>query len=133
MPAAKATTAPAAKKTTKASKPAATPPAAAPEKTAAKALPKKDAVARDSAKKKDAAKAKPKKIKIVRDSFTMPEPEYKVLGEVKRTCLKAGIEVKKSELLRVGVALLQKLKIEDLRASLAELMPVKAGRPKAAK
>lgn len=80
---------------------------------------------------KEAGKDKPKKPKMVRDSFTMPEPEYKVLGEVKRACLKAGVEVKKSELLRVGVALLQKLKVEELRASIGALAPVKAGRPKA--
>jgi hypothetical protein len=79
------------------------------------------------------AEPKPKKIKMVRDSFTMPEPEYKVLGEVKRACLKAGYAVKKSELLRVGVALLNTLKATELKAALAALTPVKAGRPKAAR
>jgi hypothetical protein len=46
---------------------------------------------------------------LVRDSFTMPEQEYAVLGAVKQACLKAGFEVKKSELLRIGVALLGQL------------------------
>src|SRR2546427_8082454 len=54
-------------------------------------------------------KVKIKKDKLVRDSFTMPADEYQVLGEVKKTFLKAGLAVKKSELLRVGVALIRKL------------------------
>jgi len=75
-------------------------------------------------------KEKPKKPKLVRDSFTMPEAEYAVLGEVKKTCLKAGIEVKKSELLRVGVALIRQLDTAKLKEILAGLPALKAGRPK---
>lgn len=73
---------------------------------------------------------KAKKPKLVRDSFTMPELEYQALGEVKKTCLKAGIEVKKSELLRVGVALVKQLDLAKLKAALEALAPLKAGRPK---
>lgn len=78
-------------------------------------------------------KEKPKKIKLVRDSFTMPEAEYAVLGEVKKTCLKAGIEVKKSQLLRIGVALIRKLDTAQLKEILASLPALKAGRPKKGK
>jgi hypothetical protein len=67
---------------------------------------------------------------MVRDSFTMPESEYKVLGEVKRACLKAGIEIKKSELLRIGVELIRQMEIDKLKNVLATLAPLKAGRPK---
>ncbi|HEY8025327.1 MAG TPA: hypothetical protein VIF60_12215 [Burkholderiaceae bacterium] len=73
---------------------------------------------------------KVKKAKLVRDSFSMPEPEYAVLGAVKKACLKAGVEVKKSELLRIGVALIQKMDVAGLKAVLATLPPLKAGRPK---
>ena len=73
---------------------------------------------------------KVKKTKLVRDSFTMPEPEYEVLGQVKKACLKAGFEVKKSELLRVGVALIRQLEADDLKRVLTTLTPLKAGRPK---
>jgi len=76
------------------------------------------------------AKEKGKKVKLVRDSFTMPETEYAVLGEVKKACLKAGFEVKKSELLRVGVALIRQMEIGKLRSVLQTLTPLKAGRPK---
>lgn len=78
-------------------------------------------------------KEKLKKIKLVRDSFTMPEPEYAVLGDVKKACLKAGIEVKKSELLRVGVALIRQLDTAQLKEILAHLPTLKAGRPKKTK
>ena len=71
--------------------------------------------------------------KLVRDCFTMPEAEYAVLGEVKKACLKAGIEVKKSELLRVGVALIRQLDILRLKDILGSLPTLKAGRPKKSK
>ncbi|MCS0582792.1 hypothetical protein NX784_14460 [Massilia pinisoli] len=71
----------------------------------------------------------PARPRLVRDSFTMPEQEYAVLATVKQACLKAGFEVKKSELLRVGVALLGRLDVGDLRAVLASLPQLKTGRP----
>jgi len=79
------------------------------------------------------SKEKVKRTKLVRDSFTMPESEYAVLGEVKKSCLKAGVEVKKSELLRVGVALIQKMSVEQLKSALDGLPSLKAGRPKKSK
>jgi hypothetical protein len=76
-----------------------------------------------------AEKEKAKKIKLVRDSFTMPEAEYEVLGQVKKTCLKAGVEIKKSELLRIGVALIRRLDVASLKGVLATLPQLKSGRP----
>ena len=73
---------------------------------------------------------KPRKPKLVRDSFTMPESEYARLGEVKKACLKSGYEVRKSELLRVGVALVGQMDLTDLKDLLAALPPLKAGRPR---
>ncbi|MGH8854449.1 MAG: hypothetical protein ACREWI_09240, partial [Telluria sp.] len=68
---------------------------------------------------------------LVRDSFTMPEQEYAVLAQVKQACLRAGIEVKKSELLRIGVALLGQVDVATLKAVLAALPQLKTGRPPA--
>jgi hypothetical protein len=73
----------------------------------------------------------PARPRLVRDSFTMPEQEYAVLGAVKQACLKAGFEVKKSELLRIGVALLGQLDAASLRAVLDALPQLKTGRPPA--
>lgn len=136
-------TVPAAAKT----KPVAAKPKAAPEtpaekrKSAAAALnggthkpaakPEKAAAGPDGkVKPAPAQKEKIKKPKLVRDSFTMPEAEYQVLGDVKKACIKAGFEVKKSELLRIGVALIHKMDAAKLKETLASLPPLKAGRPK---
>ena len=115
------------------------PKSSAKPKTAIKAQSANDVAAKaDKPKAKLAAKSKIapalkekiKKPKLIRDSFTMPETEYAALGEVKKLCLKAGIEVKKSELLRIGVAHIRQLSLPDLKKSIASLTPLKAGRPK---
>lgn len=77
-----------------------------------------------------AAKDKARKVKLVRDSFTMPEPEYAVLAQVKKMCIKSGVEIKKSELLRIGVALIAQLDMDNLKMILQSLPQLKAGRPK---
>jgi len=99
--------------------------AAAAKKTAA---PAKTTRAKPAAVETPVAAARPH---LVRDSFTMPEQEYAVLGAVKQACLKAGFEVKKSELLRIGVALLGQLDTKSLRAVLDGLPQLKTGRPPA--
>jgi hypothetical protein len=86
-----------------------------------------------AAKPKAAKPDKLKKPKLVRDSFTMPEQEYAVLGQVKKTCHAGGITIKKSELLRIGVAQLASMDLKKLKAAQAALTPLKAGRPKKSK
>lgn len=76
------------------------------------------------------AKEKIKKEKLVRDSFTMPESEYAALGLVKKACIGAGVEVKKSQLLRIGLLLLSRTDVNSLKTLIANLAPLKAGRPK---
>lgn len=103
---------------------------------ASKATPLKTAVSAQKSAPALPVKAKPvviekvKKSKLVRDSFTMPEEEYAALSEVKKACLKVGIEVKKSELLRVGVAHIRKMDLAVLKQAISVLAPLKAGRPK---
>ena len=137
-PAAKA--AGAAKKTAKpvakaALKPSATRAASEPApKAAAMPAPKSSAKSTPETTPK-AAKAAPerektRKPKLVRDSFTMPEEEYAVLALVKKACLKAGFEIKKSELLRVGVVLISQIDTATLKSVLASLPQLKTGRPK---
>ena len=109
-----------------------TPPVASPEvMSPVVALDEIDAMTILSADTAEKKKDKPrvKKQKLVRDSFTMPEAEYAALGEMKKACLRDGVEVKKSELLRVAVSLLRKMDVPQLQQALAELTPVKAGRP----
>lgn len=115
-----ATKAPAAKKAA-AKRPAAKQPAVKP---AAKP------VASKQPKAAPAKADKPKKPKLVRDSFTMPEDEYALLAKIKKSCVAAGFEIKKSELLRIGVSLLAGLDPKKLQSAQQSLPALRAGRPK---
>jgi hypothetical protein len=96
-------------------------------KSAASAAPKKSVA-------KSPAKAEPKKakqkVKIVRDSFTMPEAEYRKIAEIKEVAQKAGLQVKKSEVLRAGLQVLCGLGAAQLKRVLTGVEKVKTGRPK---
>jgi vancomycin resistance protein YoaR len=81
----------------------------------------------------EAAVKKPKKEhkeKVVRDSFTMPQSEYQKIAAIKETCLKAGLPVKKSEVLRAGLKALVEMNAAQLKRALAGLEKIKTGRPK---
>lgn len=101
-----------------------------------KALPAKPVKAAKVAKPAKAAKvdkeekpAKPRKLKLVRDSYAMPEAEYARIGELKKRLAGLGSEVKKSELLRAGVAALAALNDAELKAVMAGVERIKTGRP----
>lgn len=79
--------------------------------------------------KKTSKKDKPKKIKMVRDSFTMPEDDYAKIAELKKKCLKAGVHIKKSELLRAGLTYLSKLSKPALLKTVKQVEKIKTGRP----
>jgi sialic acid synthase SpsE len=89
---------------------------------AAKALRAQEAEAKLKAKRV-------KKDKVIRDSFTMPKTDYERIAGLKRKCLDAGVAVKKSELLRAGLQLLDSASSKRLVAALAALETVKTGRP----
>ncbi|MBI5429546.1 MAG: hypothetical protein HY938_03695 [Nitrosomonadales bacterium] len=79
---------------------------------------------------KTAKKAKKEhKVKVMRDSFTMPQVEYQKIAEIKATCLKAKMHVKKSEVLRAGLKLLAELSTPQLKRVLDSLEKIKTGRP----
>lgn len=79
--------------------------------------------------KKTVKKDKPKKIKMVRDSFTMPEHEYSQIAALKKKCSRAGVPVKKSELLRAGLSHLSGLSDVALMKAVAGVEKLKTGRP----
>lgn len=113
-------------------------------KTPAKKVPIKNAsipaknlaksVAKPSVKDRQRSVAKkPKndpKVKVLRDSFTMPKIEYQKIAEIKAICLKSGIHVKKSEILRAGLKVLAELNTAQLKRALNALEKIKTGRPK---
>jgi len=68
--------------------------------------------------------------KVVRDGFTMPQADYAKLKSLKAICIKGGVAVKKSELLRAGLQVLAALPVQELLLRIQGLPPVKAGRKK---
>lgn len=72
-----------------------------------------------------------KKPKLVRDSFTIPKAEYAAIEALKGRALKLGVGVKKSELLRAGLMLLQPLSDARFKAAMASVPTIKTGRPAA--
>lgn len=108
------------------------------QKVLADALVKAQAIKYDTPKvmkqeaprsKKAEKPAKVKKIKLVRDSYAMPEAEYARIGELKKRMAALGNEVKKSELLRAGIAVLAVLNDAELKAVMGHVERIKTGRP----
>jgi len=73
--------------------------------------------------------AKVRKPKLVRDSYAMPEAEYAQIAVLKKRMSGLGGEVKKSELLRAGVAVLAALNDAELQAVMGRVERIKTGRP----
>lgn len=99
--------------------------------------PKKPQAKSKAVKKAEPVKASPetskadkhKKPKMIRDSFTMPQDEYAHLSVIKERCLKAGVAVKKSEVLRAAVTLLSALSDQKIVQAITSLPTIKTGRP----
>ena len=100
------------------------PPAKAPAKPPVRTAPAKAPKPPPKKSKKD------RKDKIVRDSFTMPQSEYRKIAEIKEACLKAGLRVKKSEVLRAGLKALGAQSAAQWKQSLSGLAKIRTGRPK---
>jgi hypothetical protein len=108
------------------------------QKVLADALAKAQAIKYDTPKvmkqavpqaKKAEKPAKAKKIRLVRDSYAMPDTEYARIGELKKRMAALGNEVKKSELLRGGIAALAALNDAELKAVMGRVERIKTGRP----
>jgi hypothetical protein len=67
--------------------------------------------------------------KVIRDSFTIPSNEYELISRIKRRCMKAGVSVNKSEILRAGLAALSEMSDRELAQAFGRLVRVKTGRP----
>jgi hypothetical protein len=67
--------------------------------------------------------------KVIRDSFTMPVADHELIGVLKERCIGLGIAIKKSELLRAGLAALQRLPDASLAQVVTAVESVKTGRP----
>lgn len=72
------------------------------------------------------------KVKLVRDSFTMPKDEYAQIDALKQRAAAQARVVKKSEILRAGIAALAQLSDAELLLALGAVPSLKTGRPKQA-
>ncbi len=105
---------------------------AAAKPASTKAAKKKRANGAEAAAEKAAPETKPKrqkKEKVIRDSFTMPKSDYEKIAALKQKCLEAGVSVKKSELLRAGLLMLEAAADKRLLAAVEAVETVKTGRP----
>lgn len=75
------------------------------------------------------SKSSPKKPKLVRDSFTIPKTEFVAIDKLKTRAVALGTSVKKSELLRAGLMVLQGLNDAAYKVALAAVPTLKTGRP----
>lgn len=80
-----------------------------------------------------AAIASKPKHKLVRDSFTIPKAEYAVLEALKLRAAQLARPVKKSELLRAGIAALNGMSDRAFLAAMNGVPSLKTGRPSGAK
>lgn len=85
--------------------------------------------AKQSKKSANKAELHGKKPKLIRDSFTLPESDYAIFKDLKNRCLASGLEVKKSELLRIALIALAKLNDAELAKAVKVLPRIKTGRP----
>lgn len=100
-------------------------------KTSAKAKTVSTAVNAKAPTPKEATVTAPKdkKVKVVRDSFTIPKTEFAQLSDMKKKALGLGLEVKKSELIRAGLMLLNSVSDAAFRKAMASVPTLKTGRP----
>jgi hypothetical protein len=82
-----------------------------------------------TAKSKRKAAKSVKLVKVIRDSFTMPAAEHQLIGALKNRCIGLGVAIKKSELLRAGLAALVRFPDKKLAKAVAAVESVKTGRP----
>ncbi len=105
-------------------------PSAKPAKKARTDVQVEAVTATETDKATKAKKHAPRKPKMVRDSFTFPENDYALFSALKQRALASGTDVKKSELLRAGLALLASLEDAQFSKALSDVERIKTGRPK---
>lgn len=69
-----------------------------------------------------------KKNKVIRDSFTMPASYYILMSSLQQRCMREGVSVNKSELLRAGLDALNSMSTNDIVKFVQGLTKLKPGR-----
>jgi hypothetical protein len=86
--------------------------------------------AKSTGKKADPTFAEKANSKVIRDSFSMIENDYALIATLKARCLKLGLSVNKSQILRAGLNALDGMSDKNLTDSIKNLAEVKTGRPR---
>jgi hypothetical protein len=68
--------------------------------------------------------------KTIRDTFTLPEDDYTVINQCKKRFLKQEVSVTKSEIIRIGLKVLEQMSDEEMMNSYSLIRKIKIGRPK---
>lgn len=66
--------------------------------------------------------------KIKRDMFSFPEEDLALLLEIKQICLKHGVQINKSEVVRAGIHALHAMEVDALLRIASEIPKIKTGR-----
>ncbi len=75
-------------------------------------------------------KTKVDKINIIKDTFTLPEKDYKLIEDCRSKLLLNRISATKSEVIRAGLIILNKLSDNELVESIKLVEKIKTGRRK---
>ena len=67
--------------------------------------------------------------KVKRDAFTLPIADLELIQELIMKCMKQGIRMNKSEIIRAGVHALANMNEQDFIKVATELPKIKTGRP----
>jgi hypothetical protein len=68
--------------------------------------------------------------KTIRDTFTLPEDDYAIIKHCRKRFLKQEVNVTKSEIIRIGLKVLEQMSDEEVGESYGLIRKIKIGRPK---
>jgi choline kinase len=77
---------------------------------------------------RDAKKNKETQTIVIRDSFSFPEEDYKLIEIIKNKLLLSGKNITKSEVLRLGLLILDEMSESKLRLAFEKIKKIKVGR-----
>lgn len=64
---------------------------------------------------------------VIRDTFSMPKRDADLITEVRLKCMKAGIDITRSEIVRAGIRHLSQLRSEELCKMIENIEKLKPG------
>jgi hypothetical protein len=72
----------------------------------------------------------PAKEKVVRDTFSFPISDHQLIITLRKQCLRAGVEISRSEIIRAGLYALKEMSEANLLETVGKIEHIKTGKPK---